>query len=319
MDRIRQLKPYLKWVLRIVGTGVFLWLFLRTASIHEVLRQINRMSILEYGVLFLIFLFIQFLASIRWKLLLAASGIKESVRELFVSVLYGQTINQVLPSSIGGDSARIAYLMSRHPRQKSESLSSTFLDRFLGFFALLLIVFINFPFLEEFSLARKVSVSCILGAFLVLVLLSFAGALDAPVEWIFNREVIPTPVRRLIHRYWDIFLGFRLQKKRVLFAFLLSLSAQVFTIFSHYITFRLLDIDVSLFKLFIVFPVVFIIVALPISIGGVGVREVALASMLGISSHEVLSFSVIRYSYFILLPVLLFLFSMVREIRKGKG
>jgi hypothetical protein len=59
--------------------------------------------------------------------------------------------------------------------------------------------------------------------------------------------------------------------------------------------------------MYLVVPVVTILVILPISIGGIGVREAAWVSILGISREAVLSFTLIRYSFVILLPLLLLL------------
>lgn len=318
MEKFRKIKPFIKWAFRIAGTGLFLWLILRSADLETVLFQINRMSILGFGFLFILFLFIQLIVSYRWKILLLASGINETIQNLFISVLYGQTINQILPSSIGGDSARIAYLFNRYPGKKSEALSSTFLDRFIGLFALLVIVFFNLPFVESFTIAQKVSGIGFLGGFMVLIMLTFVGKLDNLINRIINFKFIPLFISQQLNKFWRIYREYRVSKEKVLTAFLISLLTQGITIVSHYITFRLLGIDVLLVRLFVVFPVVFLLVALPISIGGVGVREAALAKMLSINSSEVLSFTIIRYSFYILIPVLLFLISIIQGFVKMK-
>lgn len=319
MADFKTIKPYLSWVFRIAGTGLFLKLILRSADINEIQTQINRLSVVGFIFLFVLFLFIQFITSYRWKILLAAGGIKEKVWDLFISVLYGQTINQILPSSIGGDSVRIAYLMNRHPKMKSESLSATFLDRFLGFFALLIILLFTLPFVDDFSIQQKTFGIILLGVALALVIIVYLGRMDGWIERVIEWKSMPKIIRRYLNRFWQIFQEYRVRKNNILTALLLSLFTQGITIISHYITFRLLAIDVPLLRLFIVFPVVILVVALPISIGGIGVREAALASMLEISSNEVLTFTIIRYSFFILLPILLFIFSIIQGVLNKKN
>ena len=314
MRVFRQRKKLLIWVMRVLGTGFFLWLILRRVRFQEIWFHVNQLSWIAYLFLVFIFLSIQFLTSYRWKLLLSMTGIKEPMYNLYMSVLYGQTINQILPSSIGGDSTRIAYLFNRHPQNKSESISSTFMDRFLGFFALLIIVLCVLPFVNFVSSLQKYLFSSILGAFLIFVVLIFLEIFDGVIERMINLHFIPKFVHHTLDNYWLVFRKYRSRKYQILFTFLLSLFTQGLTIISHYVTFLFLGIDISLIQLFVVFPVVILITALPISIGGIGVREAALNNMLEITGDEVLSFSIIRYSYFLLLPFLLFIMSIIEKV-----
>src|SRR5206468_104862 len=65
----------------------------------------------------------------RWKLLLRARGIDDSVvwltRAYFVS--YG--VGQVLPTGVGGDASRIFEATRRHPGQGSPVAGSVLLER----------------------------------------------------------------------------------------------------------------------------------------------------------------------------------------------
>ena len=314
MNNFRRFKPYFTWLFRIIGTGLFLWLILRSADLQNVLKQFSRITIFEFGILFFIFLVIQVLSAYRWKILLHAGGIVEKTLDLYLTVLYGQTINQILPSSIGGDSARVAYLFKEHPGKRTETLSATLIDRFLGFLVLFLIVLLVLPFFDFLSISIRLVVSGLLGAFLIAVMLVYYGVLDSLVAKILGSRLLPRAISNHVKKFWEVFLIYRSDKRQVIIALLLSLTAQIMTILSHYLTFYLLDIQVSLVSLFIVFPVTFLVVALPISIGGIGVREASLTTMLGISSSEVLSFTMIVYAYFILLPILLLLISIIRGI-----
>lgn len=302
----------LEWVIRLLGTGLFLWLILRSVNARDVFSLVKSISLPGYGFLFLLFLFKQFLTTFRWKLLLDVRGINLPLKDLYISVLYGQTLNQVLPSSIGGDSARVAYLFSRYPDKKSAGVSATLLDRFLGLFALIVIAFFDFPFVSGLSFHQKAIGISILGVIIILVALGLWGEFDSLFTWFLNLDMIPGVIGCQLDKFWTIFIEYRRDWKSLLKGFSLSIVSQGIMILGQYLTFQLIGVQVLLIRLFLVIPVVTLIITLPVSIGGIGVREAALVSMLAISSDAVVSFSIIRYSFYILIPVILFFDTMFR-------
>ena len=299
----------MKWILRLLGTVVFLGIILRSVDLHKILIILQQVPVWGYVLLFITYLFNQLLNTYRWKILLDVAGVKESIKSLYVALLYGQTINQILPSSIGGDSTRVAYLWKRYDHQRVESLSSTLLDRMLGLTALILIASINLPFVREFNPQQKIMGVSIFGLILLLFYGSFMGKLDFIIKGILGFQKIPDFFRSPMARVWHVFQEFRNEKRGVFKAFFISLLTQSIMIFSQYFMFLLIGVDISLLKLFLVIPVVTLIVALPISIGGIGVREAALVRFLDINNDTVLSFTLIRYSYYIFLPLFLFIMS----------
>lgn len=306
----RNRKIWLKWILRLLGTGVFLGIILRSVDLQEILFLLQQVPVWGYILLFIAYLFNQLLNTYRWKILLDVAGVRVSIKSLYVALLYGQSINQILPSSIGGDSTRVAYLWKRYDHQRAESLSSTLLDRMLGLSALILIASINLPFVREFNPLQKITGVTIFGLIFLLFYGSFMGKLDFIIKGILGFQKIPDFFRSPMVRVWHVFQEFRNEKRGVLKAFFISLLTQSIMIFIQYFTFLLIGMDIPLMKLFLVIPIVTLIVALPISIGGIGVREAALVRFLDITNDTVLSFSLIRYSYYIFLPVILFIMSL---------
>ena len=310
-------KPYLEWMVKIFGTGLFLWLILRSTNLQEIILLLRNISLWGYMFLFLLFLFKQFLTTVRWKILLSFKGILAPIKSLYLSVLYGQSLNQVLPSRIGGDSARVAYLFTQYPKKKAAALSATFLDRLLGLIALIFLAFIDIPFVQGFYPGQKTVGVILLGILVILILLTLWGKLDWMFTWSMKLKWFPETIRNRIKNVWDILVEYR-GNRRVLFrGLILSLMSQGVMIIGQYLTFHLIGVQVSLIDLFLVIPVVTLIVTLPISIGGIGVREVTLVSLLAIQNNEVVSFSLIRYSFYILLPVILALESIVEFVKNA--
>ena len=304
---MREKRKLFEWIVRILGTGLFLWLILRSIDGQAIISLLKNISLWGYGFLFLLFLFKQFLTTLRWQILLQFKGITEPIKALYISVLYGQTLNQILPSRIGGDSARVAYLFRQYPDQKAAALSATLFDRLLGLIALIVLAFIDIPFVQGFNPEQKTVVFILLGVVIMLLILAYLGKLDWMFTWFMKLRFIPEAIHNRIQKVWNIFVEYRGSRKILYQGIAISILSQAVMIVGQYLTFQLIGVRVSLLTLFLVIPVVTLIVTLPISIGGIGVREVALVSLLAIRNNEVLSFSLVRYSFYVLIPVILFL------------
>jgi hypothetical protein len=78
--------------------------------------------------------------------------------------------------------------------------------------------------------------------------------------------------------------------------FVISIASQIFCIFSNYFMAKALGIDIVLGHMFVFVPLVLIINAIPISLGGWGVGECAYAFLLalvGIGPDRAVALSVI--------------------------
>ena len=87
-------------------------------------------------------IFAQFVSTIRWKLLLP-DGV--GLRKLVFLCMIGSFFNTFLPGVIGGDAVKGLYLY-RVTGKGSLSLASIFMDRYIGFAALIAICAVAFPF-----------------------------------------------------------------------------------------------------------------------------------------------------------------------------
>jgi len=307
--------PYLRWVIRFLGTGLALWLVIRTVDGRELLRQLKGISVSGFAVIFIIYLFNQLLSSLRWKVLLGRCDIQEAIRDLYIVVLYGQTINKILPTSIGGDSARIAYLLKRYPDRKSHSISATILDRFLAFFALVILAILTLPFGNAFPAREKWLAGFVMVVFIIFFFLFYRGILDDVFKWVMKISFLPEFMRKYMEKFWSSILLYRSGKRILGTALMISLLKQFLMIFNIYLTFHLVGNPIPLSVLFVILPLINLIVILPISIGGIGLREAALVLFLPAGSDAVLSFTLLRYSFIIVLGVLLWVYSALEPFR----
>ncbi len=292
---------FLPFLLKLAGSALFLWLILRNLDLQAVIVQVLQVRLTVYLLLILLFLVSQLLKSYRWKILLEIMEVQESLGTLYRIFLYGQVLNIILPTSIGGDTARIAYLINKYPSKKSAGVSATLLDRVMGLFALVLIAVCALPFSRILGPDERLLI--FLGLLLLIAVSVFLilGRFEPLVRWILGREFFPDRIGKLVERAWQVLQEFRGSPGGLSRAFLAALAIQMLENISQYGIFFAVGVLIPLPDVFVAIPLVNLISMIPISLGGVGLREISLVSLLAVENHLVVSYSLIRYSLIILL------------------
>ncbi len=220
--------------------------------------------------------------AVRWRLFLKVLGIELPFWKSVEICLVALFCNTFMLGAAGGDLIRVAYLVQRGNR-KTTSLLSIIMDRVSGLGALILITLAltvwNYDWLIQSALASTVVKFVILYQLVALafigisLLIAVKGWTDHLPKW--------APVRKLVV---DMGSGYALLASKwrtTLWASLLSLFmfAAYFAVF--YCSARAFGAPINYVQLSTIMPAADIISALPISVGGVGVREQVFVIMLG--------------------------------------
>ncbi|MCH7480254.1 MAG: flippase-like domain-containing protein, partial [Chloroflexi bacterium] len=99
-------------------------------------------------------------------------------------------------------------------------------------------------------------------------------------------------------------------------AFILAVLFQVISVTNQFLRFRSIGVDVPIQYLFFVIPITTLIVMIPISIGGFGLREVSLIGLLSIVSIDsaaVVAYTIVSYSSVLFLSIGLALYNIADE------
>lgn len=108
----------------------------KRAEMAHALRQANRWWLLAG---FVTYGLVEFLSGIRWQLLLRVQGVVLSWARLFQLVIIGVFFNFFIPGGTGGDVVKVFYLLKETPGQRTRALLSVLVDRLIGFVALIAI------------------------------------------------------------------------------------------------------------------------------------------------------------------------------------
>jgi uncharacterized protein (TIRG00374 family) len=219
----------------------------------------------------IVFFIVVGLNTVRWLLVARICQVQMPWWRSFEWTMIGHFFNQIFPSSVGGDVVR-GVLAGRGIDDMGGAFSSIALERVVGFIALLALIAVGQPLL----IARLHDQS--LSHFAVaVVLLSLCGLAAAfvLVKFVGNRRSgrLQAAARRFAGDARRLMASPLLTGLALLVSFVMHGSNLILTA----VVANQLGADISLLDVLLVVPTIVLIASLPISIGGWGVREAALA------------------------------------------
>jgi glycosyltransferase 2 family protein len=218
----------------------------------------------------------------RWQRLLAARGIGESVtwltRTYFVSYAWGQ----ILPTSVGGDASRIIETARRHPGQATPITGSVLVERALGGAVTLLLAGVGFLL----AIGRYP-----IGAYLwpegIFVVLTIGAGIVFFSRTVRRRLAFLLPVARRLHverparAVYDGVHGYRDHARTLLVVAAVTVLLQLSRVVAIYASGRAVGIHLTLLPYVVLGPLLFLVMLVPFTVNGIGVREAFFVSFLG--------------------------------------
>ncbi len=246
------------------------------------------------------YLVAMYLSSVRWRIFIP---LKIGTRNLYALYIIGSFFNIFLPGIVGGDAVK-AYYLSKHLKalpdgcdgqsanltsrvnESALALASVFMDRYIGFCALLVINL--FAFAAGFSYVAGTSLTWVMPlifiAFVAASILFFVLKLGSRFTFV-NK----------VYQYFDFYRS----KGRVLVeTFLYSVVVQLLGILSVYVLSRGLSLEISFLPFLVFVPIAITISLIPLSISGLGFREgafVVLFATVGVPSESSMTLSLLWF------------------------
>lgn len=277
----------------LVGIGIIFFLFRRIDVKYLTCKLFSIRWSYLITCLFL-FSLSEILHSFRWKVLLKCKSIEISTVKLLYLNFVGLFFNLFFPSTIGGDVARV-YQMSKYIKNTSEAAASVFMERGIGFFALLCIapimIFLSSRQIETHGFFYPIILLFLTVMITLFVLVSLRGLMK---RW----HSINNNLYKRIALYYDVFYSYRCYKKTILFSVAISLIMIFLGIIITYLISHGLRLYIPLSYFIIFVPLIALITMIPVSIHGIGLREGAFVfffSRAGLSTPDALSISLILY------------------------
>jgi hypothetical protein len=218
----------------------------------------------------------------RWQQLLAVRGVGESVAWLTRTYFVSYAVGQVLPTSVGGDASRIFETSRRHPGRITPVTGSVLLERALGGAVTLVLAGVGLLL----AIGRYP-----IGAYLWIELVFVLGTVG--VAFVFfsravrRRLVFLGPVARRFRverparAVYEGLHGYRDHPGTLLVVALVTAAAQLSRVVAIYASGRAVGIHLSVLPYVVLGPLLFLVMLVPFTVNGIGVREAFFVSFLG--------------------------------------
>jgi uncharacterized protein (TIRG00374 family) len=220
--------------------------------------------------------------ALRWRQLLDARGIHDRLGWLTRAYFVSYTAGQVLPTSIGGDAARIYETTRRHPGNGGPVAGSVLLERALGGAATLALAAIGFVLaIGRYDVGAYLWLEL---AFVIataaLGVVLFARRMRRPlarVAPLLRRVRVERPLRA-------VYEGMHAYRRHVAllgWVFLLTAFIQAFRVLAIWLAGKSVGVDLSPRPYYVMGPMLFLVMLVPFTINGLAVREAFFVSFLG--------------------------------------
>jgi uncharacterized protein (TIRG00374 family) len=238
------------------------------------------------------------LGSYQWWRLLRVADIRIPLWKACTYYHIGLFFNNFLPANIGGDIARVAD-SSRHGGTTGAAVSAVMMDRLIGTVALASLALVTtLPAVDHFHLA--LAYLCLVAFFVISVGLLW-GLFHPRLLPAIERALARVGLGRLSPHLDELALRLEAYRgARALLARMLVVATvtQLMRIGVHFLVSRALGLHISLQYFLLFVPLLAVIVSLPISLNGLGLREgagVLLFGLIGVDRPRAFSLQFLTY------------------------
>ncbi len=228
------------------------------------------------------FLLSNTLGSVQWYLLLRAQNLPIRFTQALLFYFVGVFFNNVLLGNIGGDAMRI-YDIRRLTGESSGGVAATVMDRLIGLFSTCCLALASYPFIAATASKSSLLVSVLIPVWLGLIVVLTMGLsrrIGSFIERILT-GFLPASIAGLVSKLRRSVVVYRDRVPLLAGVWGISLSVQFCRILVYWSAGLAIGMLPGLLYFMSFQPIAAVIASLPISIGGLGVRENTLVGLFG--------------------------------------
>ncbi len=281
---------------------VFLFKF-NHIDVHDVFGMIKSADKPLLAAAFFVFLLTYVVGFIRWYMLLWSAGIRLPVGRVIVSFSGGNFFSLFLPSTIGGDLTRSIDL-GAHTKKPREIVATVFVDRLSGFVGLTLVALaslcLGWGFVKGYMFVL-VAIGVITGLLAVLLLVLFNRFLYDKINTYLSAPDAGR-IREILQSLHHEIHIFRERTGIIIPNVLCSVIIQIIIPLSSFLIAYAMGVRINFTYFLIFLPIIGAVSMLPVSIGGLGLREnstVLLFAHAGMDRHLALGMSLLNFFFMV--------------------
>ena len=286
-------KKFSIFVKYVISFGLLGALFLKT-NFEQLLESIYKLKTETLVLVAILYFFAIFISSFKWFLLLS----QFKILDLFKLNLIGNYYSLILPGQLTGDLVK-AYKMGKGQKDAEQIAVSVLIDKITGVIGLFIVGIIG-VFLTNAGIPSSIGWILLIGTIsgvLILLSINFTYIYNIILDILLWFSKKTTRFKQIIRRGILLINTWRDYSRKIV---MISLSViigvifQVVVVMISFILARELDINLPFIDWCWILGVVSLIVLLPFTIGGIGLREgafIGILGWLGVSSEKALALS----------------------------
>lgn len=273
----------------LIGIGLLILLYRLLQNPAELWQQILAANVWLLALGMLCYASAVAISGVKWGILLNASGIQVSTARLLAYQWVAEFFNNFLPAQVGGDIMR-DYAIASDTQRNADAAASVLIDRFIGLTVFMIAASLGsvsmliwgrpngVPFTSEQLLSMRLialgSSSASLGLIFVIIAM-LSRRLKQWVEQLLRRIPIVNRVSPIWHTLAEAFNAYRHQYQALI---LMAVSSALIVILTSIniwlIAWAIAPDSIDLIEVLVINPIiVFVLLALPIAPGGLGIRQ----------------------------------------------
>jgi uncharacterized protein (TIRG00374 family) len=291
-------KKRLIWLIVKIAVSFSLLIYILTSkvSLRDIGRSLAGLNLAWVALAFSLHIIGLLISAYRWQILARAQGDEVPLLYLAKSYLVGTFFNNFLPTRYGGDVVRI-WDGSKYSQSLLKSSAIVVVERTTGLVVLFLFALLASLF--RLDMARRIPiiwVSLLVGLGGLLLAAFF---LSPPAGRLISRFPSRGFLARLkskVLSFREVILAYRHRWVPFCRALAWALLLQINVILYYYLIGLAFGLRVAFLDYFIFIPIVLLIQTIPITIGGLGLRESAYITVFryyGVAARTAVSFSLV--------------------------
>ena len=287
---------------RYIGIGAFIGLFICILILLKIDLRKTVDILLHLNIYYLIAAMATMLPyfliiSYRWNMIMKTQGIEYSFKDTLTMYAIGFSAGVITPGKFG-EFIKVFYLKNDgYPLGKSFLV--TLLDRLFDLFVLIFVAYFSlFVFINIFE--KQIFISSLLLVLIaaLIVILRYKKAVAKNLLERVYQILIPKRFKRNgIANFHDFYTDFQLPNYPQLVSITsLSIVVAIISFINAYLLALSLGINISFLNLVACFSIATLVALIPISIYGIGVRDISLITLfsyIGLSNESAIAFSTI--------------------------
>ncbi len=299
---------------------VSIYLLVKNVDFDTVFYNLSQINGLIFVFTVAISIFRTWLGGLRWELLHPNEDRGMSKWAYFRLSMLSFFFNLFMPGALGGDVIKTAYAINESEGQKIKKVIAILMDRVIGLISILILGMLALLITHEklpISLWHVVVLFLLSGGFVIFLfsskVLDFFEKIIGKTPWL-SRLISP-----LLTNWRESVKYYRNNLNSVFYSLALCVPIHLISFIIYYVLAISLGINVGFFEMIFAVAIMWLITAVPISIGGMGIRELSFVWLLGMFSvppEQAVSLSVLGYVNSLIKSV--FALPLLFDFRKNK-